>query len=469
MREMRRNLRALGALIAALFLLVGGWFGYTVYSQGSRWLSNQFNPRLNWARSNVAMGEITDRTGLKLAVNGKDGERQYAANRYVRRALSQVVGDPYSMSGTGVETFHAGELLGFSGSIIDRTWLWASGENYRGDDIRLTIDAELSSYVSRAFPGGYQGAVAILNYRSGEILCMVSKPDYDPQKISTRGQDNSDSAYLNRCTQGQYAPGSAFKIVTLAAALQNLPGIASRTFTCEGERMFGDTAVRCAGGAVHGELTLKEAFAKSCNITFASLGYELGEARLASTSRAMGFDDNFKFADLMLYESDMPDGISTVGELAWTAVGQGRVLVTPLHMAMIAGSVAGGGVMMAPRLVDQVIGATGLPRLRASGGVYRQVMDASVAATVREYMRFAVTDGTAKNAGVKGVKVCGKTGSAQVSDAKDAATNAWFVGFVDEAEYPYAIAVVVEKGGAGSDKASKLAAQALKKAIQLAD
>jgi len=430
-------------------------------------MTNPYNARLSSARQRVAMGAITDRTGVSLAYTNDKGERVYASDKYARRALSQTVGDPLSMSGTSVEAFHAGTLLGFSGSIIDRGWQLFRGSGPKGDNIRLSIDAELTTYISRQFPDGYDGAVVVINYRTGEILAMVSKPDYDPARLDNRQIDSEGSAYLNRCLQGMYTPGSIFKIVTMNAALSSVPGVKNRTFHCDGEYYYGEVPIRCQGGTKHGDLTLQQAFEKSCNVTFGALAYEMGAGNLIANAQAMGFNTNFRYQDIILYNSDIPTDIGSSAELAWTGVGQGRVLVTPLHMAMIAGSVANRGQMMEPRLIEEVTGSTGLHRLRAPRANPRTAMSESIAGTIKEGMRFAVEKGTAKNAAIKNVAVCGKTGSAEVSDNKSVKTHAWFVGFVDDPANPYAIAVIVEHGGAGSDRPSKLAAKVLKKAIDV--
>jgi len=464
MIELRRNLRVVGIVMICLFIGVGGWFGWKAHVQGSRWMTSGNNRRLNYARKQVIMGSITDRSGLMLAYTDVDGGRCYAADREVRRALSQTVGDSAGMSGTGVETMHSGILLGFSGSIIDRAWQWMSGESKSGDNIRLTVDAGLTEYIADQFPEGYRGAAVVINYKTGEVLAMVSMPDYDPYKAG--GRDVTDTAYLNRCLQGKYAPGSVFKIVTMAAMLENWNGSEILGHTCEGSRTFDNATVTCAGGAVHGYLTLKEAFAKSCNVTFAAVSYMMGSEAMLKTAQAFGFNDNFMFQDVVLYESNYPENISTLGELAWSSVGQGKVLVTPLHMAMIAGSIANGGVMMQPRLIDQVTGSTGIPKLRPSGGMYKRVVSAGTAQIIGEYMRAAVKDGTGYRAAVSGWTVCGKTGTAEVSNDKSVPTNAWFVGYIEEEEHPYAVAVVIEQGGSGGDKAARLAGKALKKAIE---
>lgn len=465
MKEIRRNMRLIGTLILCLFIGTGGWFGYTAFTQGSRWAMSGYNTRLNNAKKTVAMGAITDRDGYVLAYTDDSGERQYSSDMSIRLAVSQTVGDTMSMSGTGVQTFFASALVGMSGSIIDRTWSWLSGETTRGDDIQLTVDAQLSGVIARSFPSGYNGAAVVMNYKTGEILAMVSMPEYDPAGLGT---DVADTAYLNRCLQGLYTPGSVFKIVTLTAALDNLPGLLNRTFTCTGSQDFGGAAVTCLSGRkAHGEMDLKSAFAQSCNVTFAELSYELGKSNMQSAAENFGFNDNFSFSDIVLYNSSYPEDVASVNELAWSGVGQGRVLVTPLHMAMIASSVANGGVMMEPKLVRQITGAAGIPRLRTSGGTYRRVMSEATAQIVGEYMRETVENGTGKKARVSGYTVCGKTGSAETSNDKSVSTNAWFVGYIQDASCPYAVAVVLEQAGSGGDLAATLAAKCLAEAVEL--
>lgn len=469
MKQMRGAARLIIILLICAFLTVGGWMAYTVYTQGGRWMINSMNTRLNAARKTTGMGAIADRNGVVLASTGEGGQRQYASDKQVRRALSQTVGDQMSMSGTGVETFHAGTLLGLSGSIIDRTWQYVTGQNYQGDNIRLTVDAQLATYISQQFPSGKEGAVCLINYKTGEILAMVSKPDYDPEKLANRqsGGDETGSGYLNRCLQGQYTPGSVFKVVTLACALEYIPGVEDMVFLCDGPRAFGQGQVTCYGGEIHGEMSLKQVFANSCNVTFASIAQALGSQRLTATAQKMGFNDNFAFRDVILYESLIPEDIEDESELAWTGVGQGKLLVTPLHMAMIAGAVANDGVMQSPQLIAQVTGVGGIPRIRTAQSAYGRAMSSTTAATVKEYMAQAVKSGTGTKAQIKGYTVCGKTGTAEVSDDKSVPTNAWFIGFVDDVNHPYAVAVVVEQGGTGGATAAPLAAKALKKAIEL--
>ena len=468
MKELRRKMRLVGVVIVCLFVGLSAWYGMTVYSQGSVWASNAYNARTN--RSKVKMGDITDRDQRTLATTLEDGTRQYLENDAARRALSQTVGDQMGMSGTGVENYHSATLLNISGSLTDRLRAAFSGSKTAGSSIQLTVDAELTAYISSVFPEGHDGAVCVINYRTGEILAMVSRPDYDPSALSNRtsGASVEDTAYLNRCLQGLYTPGSTFKIVTLASALENDPNVIRQTFVCSGSWDYGTTRpIGCAGSAVHGEMNLVTALSKSCNITYGKLAYQLGMARLGTTAETFGFNENFKFGDFLIYNSSFPSDKKDVNDLVWSGVGQSEVLVTPLHMAMIAGSVANGGTMMQPWLVERITNSLNITTYTGQSAVYRQVMSGSTADIIAGAMAQAVQSGTATKAAVSGYTVCGKTGSAEVSDDKSVKTNAWFTGFVADKDHPYAVAVVVEQGGAGGTVAAPVGAKALRAAIEV--
>lgn len=466
MKELRRNMRLVGWLVVFAFVGLSAWFAMTAFTQGSVWASNVYNTRLKAA--SALRGDITDRDGTLLASTDSEGKRVYAENEGARRALSQTVGDTAGMSGTGVETFYSSTLLDISTSVTDRLSELFNGAEHMGSSVQITVDGPLQAYISSIFPKGYTGAVCLINYKTGEILAMVSEPTYDPYDLMSRSDaEVVDSAYLNRCLQGLYTPGSVFKIVTLAAALNADPNVINQSFTCAGEWKYEGGSIVCAGGTAHGTIDLKTAFKKSCNVTFGKLAYQLGEERLLKTAEILGFNENFKFGDLIVYNSSFPGGMKNMSSLVWSGIGQAEVLTTPLHMAMIAGSVANEGIMMKPMLLRKITNSLGAVTHAGTPAAYREVLSSTAASKIAEYMYEAVKSGTATRAAIKGYTVCGKTGSAEVSDDKTVETNAWFTGFVYDQSHPYAISVVVEGGGAGSRMPSELAGKALKKAIEL--
>ncbi|MCL1965507.1 MAG: penicillin-binding transpeptidase domain-containing protein [Firmicutes bacterium] len=468
MKKLRHNIRLLALMLALLFIGLGAYFSYSVYFYGGRWFASANNPRLNDQKQNVITGDIMDRNGLVLATTAADGKRAYPRHTGMRQAVSHVVGDSRGIVANGVETFMAGYLLGFNSGILDRAERLFSGQPARGDDVRLTIDAELCEYAASLLKRYQGGAIVVLNWKTGEVLCSTSYPDFDPRDINATMNSGADNgALVNRATQGLYPPGSTFKIITMASALDNIIGVADREAECTGTLVVDRTTVTEASGQVHGRVTMQQAFARSCNTVFASLSLELGYNRLSQTASSFGFGDNFLFRDMVVYNAQYPTTNQNKDDLAWSGVGQGRVLATPLHMAMIAGAIANDGVMMEPRLMLSVTTAKGGSRTLLPSRTYKRACAAAVAQTIKNYMIATVVSGTGSQARMDGVTVAGKTGSAEASDDKSINTHAWFVGFADSAEHPLAIAVVVERGGAGSSVAAPIARNVLNRAVTL--
>ncbi len=459
MKELRQNMRLVGMLVVITFIGLSAYLALTVFEQGSIWASSSYNTRLK--NTGAARGAITDRDNITLAAT-VDGERTYLDNAAARRALAVTVGDTAGMSGTGVEGFYSAELLDISDSLTERLSAVFNNRERKGSSICLTIDAKLTAAISKLFPKGYRGAVALTNYSTGEVLAMVSLPDYDPYDVSAA----EDTAYLNRCLQGLYTPGSVFKIVTLAAALEHDPGVISQQFMCTGEWQYEGGSIVCAGHTAHGAVDLQTAFAKSCNVTFGKLAYQLGSERLLETARKLGFNENFKLGDFAIYNSKFPEEAENISGLVWSGVGQSTVLTTPMHMTMITASVANGGRMVKPWLVKSITTDTGAVTRTGAPSQYRQVLSPETARCIAQCMYQAVEKGTATRAQIDGLTVCGKTGSAETSDDKSVETNSWYTGYIADASHPYAVSVVVEQGGAGSRLATETAKKALQAAIE---
>ena len=233
------------------------------------------------------MGSVTDRDGTVLAWTDEAGTRRYNNSRATRMAVSQVVGDSSGKVSTGVDTFHAQYMLGFKSGVGERIMDALTGTPQRGDELQLTISERLSRYISEQFPAGKRGAVVVMNYKTGEVLAMVSMPQFDPTDMSAALYDEEAGALINRATQGLYPPGSTFKIVTLASTLENLPDLEDFAFDCTGYYPVGNYSVTEKEG--HGMQTLSDAFASSCNTTFAALSQELGYEMLGETAEKLGF------------------------------------------------------------------------------------------------------------------------------------------------------------------------------------
>lgn len=464
MKEQRMNFKLLVIVLLGLFALLALYGGYSITTYGTRWFANSKNPRVRAEKQNVIMGDILDRNGVVLATTS-GGERVYQADTASRRAMVHLLGDSLGNVSNGVETFQASYLLGFQTSFAERILQTLRGETRRGDDLKLTVDSKLCTLAAGAFDAnvktaGKRGAAVVLNYQTGEVLVLVSRPSFDPHTVTQETKTDPAQPFWNRATQSAYAPGSTFKLVTAQSALANLPDAQTRAFTCTGVLPVLDQAITDFGRAVHGQLTLRDALAKSCNNVFASLALELGDDKLRKTAESFGFNDNFLFRDLVVENSVYPTAGRNQVEIAWSGVGQSQVAATPLHMAMVAACIANDGVMMEPRLILSAQSAGGIVRQSFSAKAYKKVMTAQEAAILKAYMAQVVKGGTGTAAQVSGVQICGKTGSAESALEGRDVTHGWFVGFIDDSRAPYALAVLVEDinpGDGGGSTAAPIA------------
>lgn len=464
MKQVKNNIRKVCLFLCGLFVLLAVFGGYSITVNGNRWFSSSSNVFVRNKKKDVIPGNILDRNGVLLAWNDEKENRLYATEETVRKAMVHVVGDKQGNVNNGAESFMSSSLYGFKMNLAERFACFVKGEKRTGDHVYLTVDAALSAYASSLFPKGKAGAMVVTNWKTGEVLAEISLPQYDPQQLTQAARNNPQKPFYNRALQGLYAPGSTFKIVTAASALENVADAANRGYQCSGMLQVGDRFITDAGtdpeqGKVvsHGQLTLMRAFQVSCNNTFAQIALNLGDQKLKKTAESFGFNDNFLFRDVVVENSTYPEENRTEREIAWTGVGQSKLTATPLHMCMVAAAVANDGVMMEPFTVQRTMANNGSVRTEGKSRIYRTVMEPETAKVLQEYMRLVVQSGTGTAANIPGIKVCGKTGSAEVDTQEN--TNAWFVGYLAEESHPYAIAVVVEDAGGGGSVAAPIARQ----------
>ena len=277
MRRIER--RAVVCAILALVLAAGmAVFLGKYFLSGGDWVSSAFNRHLYDPNGVLATGSVLDRDGDVLST-AKDGKRTYYDNETVRKATLHAVGDLQGNIGTGALNAFADKLTGYN--LING----AFGAE-RGSDLYLTIDARCNYEAYRALDG-HAGTVAVYNYKTGEILCMVSSPSYDPLAVPNdiESNDRYRGAYLNRFLSSTFTPGSVFKTVTLAAALEELPDAEDRIWNCLGSVNLGEETIVCSG--THGEQTLGDAFANSCNVAFAMMAAELRPSPITICTRGV--------------------------------------------------------------------------------------------------------------------------------------------------------------------------------------
>lgn len=460
MKLLKSNIRWVALIVCALFASLIAYGAFSITTQGQRWFASSANTYLRRTKSNVIPGNIVDRNNVLLARSDEAGKRVYSSDPEVRKAVVHAVGDNRGNIAYGAETFMSNYLFAYNESYPERLVQALRGVKRRGNDIRLLIDSTLSKKIAALFPRGKSGAVIVMNYRTGEILSLQSFPNYDPMTLSQSDKENPQKPFWNRATMWGSAPGSVFKVVTLASALRNIPDAENKIYECNGALVVGDTQITDAHNASHGPINLKKALTVSCNIAFAQAALELGDANLKKTAADFGIGDYFLFSDLVVQNSEYPGVNRIPKELAWTGAGQSRLQITPLHMAMIASSIANDGMMMEPRLLLDVTSGAGQSRFDFFAKEYKRVMDKRTADIIADYMQETVRRGTATGASVAGLKIAGKTGSSQIDGQKE--TNAWFIGFIDDSRYPFAACVAVEDGGSGGSVAAPVAREIFK-------
>ena len=434
MKRVKR--RAWSALILAAALILGlGVYTYRFAVYGRDWANFRANQSV-WETGTLAMGTVTDRNGAVLA-DIADGKRVYSDDAETRIATLHAVGDAGGNIGTGALRVFADRLSGYNP---------VTGVSGGSGTVTLSIDAELCK-IAYAALAGRKGAVMVSDYTTGEILCMVSAPSYDP----TVGFDESDSAYdgayLNRCLSAAYTPGSVFKLVTMAAAIEHIDGLSRRSFHCDGTVTVDGNEIVCT--AAHGDQTIEQALANSCNCAFAEMSLELGGKRLKEYADKFGLTEQLNLSGVHTAAGNFDAGEKGSADLAWSGIGQYTDLVCPAALLRYVGAIANGGVSEGPVL------------LAGSRAPSTRLLDADTADTLKAMMSYNVAWGYG-NWNFPGLNICAKTGTAEVGDGT---SHAWFAGFLDDPDHPYAFVVVIENGGGGLRNAAPVANAVLQQAV----
>lgn len=453
---LRRNIRTLLIVFTVMFAGLVVYLNYVVFMYGERWFVTPYNPRIQQVESTVEPGDLLDRTGRKLLYT-KNDERVYVSDDNMRKAISHVIGDSYGMT-YGAQTMFAKYLFGFDKDTISRIVSLVSGEERRGGDVTLTIDAQLCETALKSL-GDYNGAVVVMNYQTGEILASASSPTFDPADMDEFLEGGGESELVNRAFSGLYPPGSTFKLITAAALIEN--GLADFETTCSGSTQIGGLTINCTDE--HGAEDLEDAIRHSCNVYFSEAAQELGKAKLMNEANKFLFNNDMLFNDVVMGESVF-ETADTDTNLAWSAIGQYHDLITPLHACMIAACIGNDGAMMEPKLLSSVTYGDTQTYTLMPATAAKPLKDAT---RLKQMMVNAVENGTGKKAAIEGVTVGGKTGTAEVAGEDGNEEHAWFVGFIEDDAHPLAIAVVMEKAGSGGSHAAPAAKKVLEKAIDL--
>ena len=441
--------RAAIALLLALLLVAGlGFFVAEYVTKADEWVMFSGSPHV-YSGGNIGCGVVTDREGVLLLDMNED--RTYADSKALRKSTVHWLGDRYGSISAPALPAHAADLAGFD--LLNG--IYAYGD--QGGTAKLTLSGSVQTAALEAM-GKKKGTVAVYNYETGAILCAVTTPTYDPDHIPDVENDTSgkyEGIYLNRFTQSAYIPGSIFKIVTLAAALEELPDAEDMIFKCSAKLELNGNQITCE--KKHGKQSLKEAFQNSCNCAFAQLALELGGETMEKYVEAFCVTQPVTFDGIETAAGNYHAAGEAKIDVGWSGVGQYEDLVNPCAFLTFVGSIANGGEGPLPYVVENVL--VGNTRTyTAKTRMSEAEISSKTAETVANYMR-----GNVKNKygddNFPGLSVCAKTGTAEVGG--DRKPNAMLTGFVTDAEYPLAFIVCVEDGGYGADVCLPIASQVL--------
>lgn len=441
MKQVRRRTMILFCIAA--FLTAGLlYFGIRFASDGRDWVGYFGNSSL------YHTGAIYDRNGVPLydAATGA-----YAEKKSIRKATMHLVGD--QNIATSMRLLLSDRLSGYN--LITGTALGSH-------DLYLTIDATLNE-TGYAALNGKKGVVAVYNYKSGDILCLVSAPSFDPQDPPSNLEDSKyEGVYINRFFSSTFPPGSIFKIVTTAAVLEHKENWADWRFTCPGKLELDGTVITCPHK--HGsDMTLGEAFAQSCNCAYAQLALDLGGNRLYDYAKTGGLLDSHEISGVSTAAGKFEVGGADTADLGWSGSGQYHDMINPASFLMLMGGIANDGTAVTPSLLErEIFSGTKIPSLFGKSTSTTSIWKRSTCETLQEMMRNNVLE-TYGQSSFGDLKICAKSGTAEVGDAQT--PHSWFAGFLDDKDHPLAFIVLVENGGSGADVAGSIAAKVLLQAV----
>lgn len=425
------------ALMLAVVLLGGMCLFLMEYVMNAGdWVVFEGSPHV-YNGVNIGCGIITDRGGETL-LSATDS-RSYADDAAVRKATIHWLGDRDGFISAPAVTHYAPDMAGFD--LLNGLY----GYSGTGGSAEMTISAEVQKAALEAMDGK-RGTVAVYNYETGEILCAVSTPAYDPDNVPDIDEDDAryEGIYLNRFTQTTYVPGSVFKLVTTAAALDTLDNAGEIEFSCDGSYEMSGGKVKCTGE--HGTIDLKKALAKSCNCYFAQLTEVLGADTLRRYVDKLQITEPLSFDGITTARGTFSVEGASAQQTAWAGIGQYLDTVNPCRYMTFMGVIAGGGEAAEPYIVASAAAGAfgGYEASRTSTG---RLLDGDTAEALAELMRNNVKNQYGDD-NFPGLNVCAKSGTAEVGG--DRKPNATFAGFCADGDYPLAFMVVVEDAGSGA-------------------
>lgn len=443
-------------VMTALYAALLAYMLYFVVFQSDEIELNSYNSRLPEIEKSIIRGSIYDRKGnilVETQIVETEQEEQAVRNYRYDGLFAHVIG--YSDVGkTGLEARYNMDLLRSSRPLLERIGKMFDPNKKQGDSLHLTLDLELQKIAAQSL-GKRKGAVVAIEVDTGKILAMVSQPSFNPNTMAKDYQyllNDQEATLLNRVTNGLYPPGSTFKVVTALAYAQQ-KGV-DFEYQCQGKAIFGQRLIHCYKDRAHGQESIADAFAYSCNTAFAQMANKMEPNQWRAKAEQLYFNRNLPY-DLNHQVSRFRLDLEATEELiAETGIGQGETLITPLHNLLITAAIANGGQLMRPYLLDTITNERGqvvkqnLPKPEAV------ILSEAEVRQLQDYMTEAVRRGTAQGLSTKQYTAAGKTGSAENPFGK---AHAWFIGYAPAKQPKIAVSIIVENAGTSSQNAVPIA------------
>lgn len=442
-----------------LFLVMAGYITHYSVTHKQELINNSYNGRQKMLLAQNQRGKIYAAGGEILAQTVVDGDGNEKRQYPYLNLFSHTVG--YATNGRlGVEAQANYYLINSNAPLAQKASLDVSGSKYPGDDVYTTLDVNLQQVASTAL-GVYQGAVIVTNPKTGQIMAMVSKPDFDPEQIASIWdeliQDKESSILLNRATQGLYPPGSTFKIMTALEYIRENPdSYQNYSYNCGGTITRGEDTIQCYHGTVHGSVGFTKSFAKSCNCSFANIGLSVDRDAFGDTLNDLLINQKPPVEFNAAISKVEVNANTSESDMMQISIGQGTASVTPLQMNMITCAIANKGILMKPYVVDYVENSAHNRIKTFSPSEYGSLMSEQESVILAALMEDVVEEGTATRLKGLSYTAAGKTGSAEYGVIKGD-SHAWFTGFAPYENPEICVTIIIEGAGAGGDYAVPIA------------
>ncbi len=418
--------RAIFALVIALVLALGtSFFSVDYLINGKNWASHKANAYA-YTDGAINRGTVTDKNGVILFDANPDWIA-YNDDYSIRVSTLHSVGDINGNISSGV-------INNYSDKLIDYSFLWGLTKKSKGE-LNLTLDANICANAYN-YLNGKNGAVGVYNYKTGDMLCMVSSQSYDP---NYEPSEDANGVFVNRLLSGEYTPGSIMKIVTAFAAIENIDDIYDQMFICEGSMELGDDTIVCEG--YHGEINFEDALAYSCNCAFAQISSQLDNNTMQEYAKKAGLLNSIEVNGVQTSVGSFDLSFATDSDKAWAGIGQYNDIINPCNFMVFIGAIANDGIAVYPTYVQ------------GESVNSKRIMSEETANHLKKMLIYNVSENYGEDM-FCGISAGAKSGSAEVGTDF---TNAMFTGFIDDNRFPYAFIVVSENSGSGFGVAGNIA------------